>query len=70
MRERFNKKLARSRLTWASHAERMGDEKLAKRADAQKVESKRMRGRLKLRWGDCMKRYIERVGEEWRKSNI
>ena len=31
------KKLAR---TWAGHVETMGDEKLAKRADAQKVEVK------------------------------
>ena len=31
----------KSRLTWADHVERMGDEKLAKRADAQKVEGMR-----------------------------
>ena len=30
---------------------KMGDEKLAKRADAQRVEGKRRRGRPKLRWG-------------------
>ena len=29
-------------MKWAGHMERMGDEKLAKRADAQKVEGKRM----------------------------
>ena len=29
------------RLKWASHMERLGDIKLAKRADAQKVEVKR-----------------------------
>ena len=34
MKEHFKKKLARSSLTWAGHAERMGDDKLAKRADA------------------------------------
>jgi len=27
-------------LKWANHVERMGDEKMAKRADAQKVEGK------------------------------
>ena len=32
------------------HAERMGDEKLAKTADAQKVEGKRVERGLKLRW--------------------
>ena len=40
VKESFKKKLVRSRLKWAGHVERMGDEKLAKRADAQKVERK------------------------------
>ena len=35
--------------TWAAHMERMGDEKLPKRTDAQKVKGKYRRGRLKLR---------------------
>ena len=43
------KKLARSILTWAGHAERMGDEKFAKRADAQKVQGKRCETGQKLR---------------------
>ena len=38
--ESFKKKLSRSRLKWAGHVEGMGDEKLAKRADAQKVKGK------------------------------
>ena len=29
VKESFKKKLVRSRLTWAGHVERMGDEKLA-----------------------------------------
>ena len=37
--------------TWAAHLERIGDKKLANRTDAQKVEKKYRRGRLKLRWG-------------------
>ena len=32
--ESVNKKLARSRLTWVGRVDRMGDEKMAKRADA------------------------------------
>ena len=36
--------------TWAGHVEKMADEKLAKRADAQKVEREWRRGRPKLRW--------------------
>ena len=34
VKEGFQKKLVRSRLIWAGHVERMGDEKLAKRGDA------------------------------------
>ena len=33
----------------------IGDEKLAKTADAQKVEGKRRRGRPTLRWGIALK---------------
>ena len=44
----------------------MGDENLAKRADAQKAEGKRRRGKLKLQWEIALND-IERVGEEWRK---
>ena len=40
LKESFKKKLVMSRLTWAGHVERMGDEKMAKRADAQKVKGK------------------------------
>ena len=52
-----------SSLKWTDRVERMGDGKLAKRADAKKVEGK---GRPKLQKVDCIKRYLERVGEEWR----
>ena len=37
--ERFKKNLLRSRLIWAVHLERTGDEKLAKRPDALKMEA-------------------------------
>ena len=40
MKKRFKKKLMWSRLNWAAHVERMGDEKLAKRAEAEKLEGK------------------------------
>ena len=55
MKESVNKKFARSRLTWAGHVERMGDEKVAQRADAQKMEGERTRGRPKLRWEIALK---------------
>ena len=41
VKEIFRKKLVSSRLKWARYVERMGDEKLARRADVQKVERKR-----------------------------
>ena len=56
----------RSRLNGAGHVERMGDETLAKRSDAQKVEGKRRRGRSIMHWEDSDKRDLERVGGEWR----
>ena len=46
--ESFKKTLVRSGLNWAGHVGRMGDEKLATRADAQKVEGKRRRGRPRM----------------------
>ncbi len=48
-KESSKKKLARS--TWAGHVEKMGDEKQAERADAQKVKGNWRRGRPKLRRG-------------------
>ena len=39
----------------AGHVKKMGDEKLAKRTDAQKVEVKWRRGRPKLRCGIALK---------------
>ena len=50
------------RSTWARHVERMGDEKLAKRADAQKVE-----GMTEIAPGNCINSDLERVGHECRK---
>ena len=49
----------------AGHMETTGDEKLGNRADAQKVEGIRMRGRPIMRWEDCVKGDLERLGE-WR----
>ena len=44
--------------------ERMGDEKVGKKADTQKVEGN---GGKEDRNCDCIKSDLERVGEEWRK---
>jgi len=41
-------------VTWAGRVERLGDEKLAKRADTQKVEGKRRQGRTRIvTWKEC-----------------
>ena len=62
VKERFKKTLVRRRLKLARHGERMGDGKLTKRADAEKVEGKRRRGRPRMRWEDSTKRDLEKVG--------
>ena len=46
----FKRKLARSSLTWAGYAERMGNANVPKRADAEKVEGKSGERGPKLRW--------------------
>ena len=43
VKDSFKKKLVRSRLTRAGHVERMGDEKLTKRTDAQKMDGTEVR---------------------------
>ena len=62
VRESLKNTLVRSRLKWAGHVKRMGGEKLAMKADARKVEGKRLR----VQWEDCVKRDLESVGGEWR----
>ena len=57
-----SKKLVRS--IWAGHVEKMGDEKLAKRADIQKVKGEYKRGSPKLRWGIALKGTYK----EWEKN--
>ena len=50
--------------------EKNGRGKLAKRADAQKVDGKIRLGRPRMRWEDCVKRDLEKVGGEWRTTAI
>ena len=44
--------LARSRLKWAEHVDRMEGVRLTKRTDALIVECRRRSGRPRLRWED------------------
>ena len=53
VKESTKNKLVRN--TWAGHVEKLGDEKLAKRADAQNVEEKWRQGRPKLQCGIALK---------------
>ena len=66
VKERFKKKLVRSSLTRAEHVERMGDEKLTRRTDAQKMDGDGGEEDRNCD-GDCIKRDVERMGEEYRK---
>ena len=53
VKESSKKKWVRS--TWAGHVKQMGDDNLATRAEAQKVEGEWRRGRPKLRWEIVLK---------------
>ena len=66
MKESLKTKFAKSRLKWAGHEERMGDENWQKRADAQKVERKWRRGIPRTRSEDCINTDLERVKGDWR----
>ena len=73
----FTRKLVRKRASqgswcerelhkdWTGHVERMEGVRLTKRADALGVESRRRRGRPRLRWEDCVKRELVGLGGEW-----
>ena len=62
--------LVRSRMRWAGHLVRMDASKLAKRAEVEKHQGRRKRGRPQLRWEDCMRRDMRRSGEDekWREG--
>ena len=59
----LTERLVRSRLQWAGHVEMMADERLPKRAAALCEEGRRRRGRLRIRWKDCVKIDVNKVGE-------
>ena len=59
-------KYMRRRLKWAGRMESMGEEKTGKKSRCSESGGKMDRGRSRLRWSDCAKGYMERVGEEWR----
>ena len=70
-KELATERLVRSRLHWAGHVERMADDRLPKTAAKLREEGMRRRGRPRLRWEDCAKRYVRMAGEEedWKKED-
>ena len=67
MKKHQKMKVAGSRMRWAGHVQRMGEDRLSKRA--WKAEECGRRGRAKLRWKDYVKRDLERAGtngQEWK----
>ena len=49
-------------MRWAGHLVRMDASKLAKRAEVEKHQGRRKRGRPQLRWEDCVRRDMRRSG--------
>ena len=60
----LTERLARSRLLWTGHVERMADDRLPKRVAELREQGGRRRGRPSLRWEDSVKRYVRKAGEE------
>ena len=55
MKRSLTERLARSRLQWVGHVERMADDRLPKKAAELREQGRRRRGRLRLRWEACDK---------------
>ena len=66
----LTERLARSRLQWAGHLERMADDRLPKRAAELCEQGRRRRRRPRMGWEDCVKRDVRKAGEEedWKKK--
>ena len=47
-------RLLKSRMRWAGHLVRMDAGKLANRAEVEKHQGRRKRGRPQVRWEDCV----------------
>ena len=68
MEKHLKMKVAGRRMRWAGHVQRLGEDRLSKRA-LKAEEGGRRRGRPKLGWKDCVKPDLERAGmnsQEWK----
>ena len=68
VRRRLTEILARSRLQWAGHVERMADDRLPKRATELREQGRRIRGKPRLRWEDSVKRDVAGEERDWKKK--
>ena len=72
MKKHIKMKVVGSRMRWAGHVQRIGEDRLLKGAllkRAWEAEEGGRRRRPKLRWKDCVKRDLERAGtngQEWK----
>ena len=57
-----DEKMKKRTLEWFGHVERMGEERLAKRIYGGVVRGERQRGRPRLRWTECVGRYLKERG--------
>ena len=62
--------LVRSRMRCAGHLVKMDASKLTKRAEVEKHEGRRKRGRPQLRWENCVRRDMRRSADRklWKES--
>ena len=59
-------RLMRSRIRFAGHLIRVDASKLTKRAEMEKHQRRRKRGRPQPKWEDCVRRDMRRSGEDER----
>ena len=70
MQRSLTERLARNRLQWAGHVERMADDRRPNREAELRELGSRRRGRPRLTWEDCVKIDVRKTGEEkdWMKT--
>ena len=68
--EEFDSETGEEQITVGWTRRRMADDRLPKRAAELREQGRRRRGRPRLRWEDCVKRDVNKAGEEddWKKK--
>ena len=60
----LTERLVRSRLQWAGHVERIGDDSLPNREAELREQGRKRRWRPRLRWEDFVTRDVRKAGAE------